>query len=334
MTPDVSIVVVSKDSGADLPVSLESAVRQRGVAGETLLVDNASSDGSREVAARFGGAVAILALPENVGYAAAMNAGIEATTGRYVLALNPDCRLEPDFAAILARRLDAPDAADVGSASGRLYRAEGPDLSRSPLLDSAGIRFTASGRHFDRGAGKTASGRFVREEEIAGASGAAGFYRRAALEDARIATGYFDADFFLYREDADLAWRLRSLGWRCLYVPSAVASHRRRNVPERRRRMTALANMHSVKNRFLLRINNQTGGELIRTAIPTLARDLVVLGACLTVERSSLPAFGWLWGNRERLWAKRREIREKVAAARGSRPPHPNPLPPMGGEGD
>jgi GT2 family glycosyltransferase len=314
VTPDVSIVVVSKDSAADLPVSLAAAATQRGVRFEIVLVDNASSDHSREAAGALGAAVRIVALPANVGFAAAMNEGIAATTGRYVLALNPDCRLEPDFAAVLTRRLDAADAADVGSASGRLYRAEGPDLARTDRLDSAGIRFTASGRHFDRGAGEIAAGLFEAEEEVAGASGAAGFYRRAALEDARISTGVFDADFFLYREDADLAWRLRRLGWRCLYVPAAVAAHRRVNVPERRRRMPAAANMHSVKNRFLLRINNQTAGLALATAVPTLARDLVVVGACLTVERSSLPAFGWLWGNRRRLWGKRREIRAKVAA--------------------
>ena len=238
-----------------------------------------------------------------------MNAGIDATSGRYVLALNPDCRLEPDFSAVLASRLDArPDA---GSASGRLLRAEGPDLRAGPILDSAGIYFTASGRHFDRGSGEPAAGRFLEEEEIAGASGAAGFYRRAALEEAKISTGYFDSDFFLYREDADLAWRLASLGWKCLYVPSAVAAHRRRNLPERRRAMPAAINLHSVKNRFLLRINNQTSGEALRTLVPTAARDLVVLGACLTVERTSLPAFGWLWRNRKRLWRKRREIFEK-----------------------
>lgn len=321
--PDVSIIVVSHDSAGDLPVSLGSAVAQRGAACETVLVDNASADASRETARALGRAVSLIALPENVGYAAAMNAGIVATTGRYVLALNPDCRLEPDFAAVLTRRLDAADAADVGSASGRLYRAEGPNLAQSSLLDSAGIRFTASGRHLDRGAGEIAAGRFESEEEIAGASGAAGFYRRSALEGARIATGEFDADFFLYREDADLAWRLRKLGWRCLYVPAAVASHRRRNTPERRGQMSALANMHSVKNRFLLRINNQTAGECVRTAVPTFARDLIVLAACLTVERSSLPAFGWLWRNRERLWAKRREIQAKVAASRKAPPPSP-----------
>jgi GT2 family glycosyltransferase len=323
--PDVSIIVVSKEDAEDLPVSLGSALAQSGVSCETLLVDNASADASREVARKLFPDVRVLALPENVGFAAAMNAGIDASSGRYVLALNPDCRLEPDFASVLTRRLDAKDAADVGSASGRLLRGDGASLSDNGLLDSAGIYFTAAGRHFDRGAGEPAAGRFGREEEVFGASGAAGFYRRAALESAKISTGYFDADFFLYREDADLAWRLRKLGWRALYVPSAVAYHRRRNVPERRRQMTALANFHSVKNRFVLRINNQTAGEFARTLVPTLARDIVVLGACLTVERSSLPAFGWVWRNRRRLWAKRREIRGMVAKRSA---PHPNPLPP------
>ncbi len=316
MSVDVSIIVVSKDDAGDLPTSVGSALAQRGAACETLVVDNASEDDSREVARSLGSGVRVLALPENAGFAAAMNAGIDASSGRYVLALNPDCRLEPNFAEILARRLDAPDAADVGSASGRLLRGDGPALSPTGQLDSAGIYFTASGRHFDRGAGEPAAGRYLEETEIAGASGAAGFYRRAALESAKISTGYFDSDFFLYREDADLAWRLSSLGWRSIYVPLAVAYHRRRNLPERRRQMTDLANLHSVKNRFLLRINNQTRGEMLRTSVPTFARDAVVLGACLTVESSSLPAFTWLWTNRKRLWAKRREIAGKVRARR------------------
>src|SRR5207245_7538727 len=64
----------------------------------------------------------------------------------------------------------------------------------------------------------------------------------------------------------------------------AVAWHRRRNLPERRDRMSAAANFHSVKNRFLLRINNQSVSELVRTLGPTLARDLVVVGACLTTR--------------------------------------------------
>jgi GT2 family glycosyltransferase len=277
---------------------------------ETIVVDDASRDGSINVARRLIPGARVVALPDNVGFSAAMNAGIEASGGRYVLALNPDCRLAPDFAARLTARLD--ERRDVGSASGRIYRAEGADLRPTSRLDSTGIVFSASGRHFDRGSELEAAGRYLREEEIGGTTGAAGFYRREALESAKISTGYFDADFFLYREDADLARRLSRLGWKCLYVPDAVAWHRRTNLPSRRREMSALANYHSVKNRFLLRINSQSAGEFFATLVPTLARDLVVIGACLTVEQSSLPAFGWLWRNRRRLWAKRREIAERA----------------------
>jgi GT2 family glycosyltransferase len=308
--PDVSIIVVAHNDEKDLPISVGSALAQRDVETETIVVDNASEDRSRESVRRIGdGVVRLIESAENVGFAAAMNLGIAESRGRYVLALNPDCRLEPDFAKTLAAKLDGrPDA---GSASGRLLRAAGPDLAPCALLDSAGIYRTSTGRHFDRGAGEAADGLYLAEEEVFGASGAAGFYRREALENARISTGIFDSDFFLYREDADLSWRLRNLGWKCLYVPSAVAYHRRRNLPERRRRMSPLVNFHSVKNRFLLRINNQSVSDFARTFVPTLARDAVVVGACLMIERSSLPAFFWLWKNRRRLWAKRREIQGK-----------------------
>ncbi len=308
---DVSIVVVSHDSQDDLRVCLPAARAQEGVATELLVVDNASRDGSREIAGRFG---SVLPLEENRGFAGGANAGIAASKGRFVLTLNPDCRLEPGYCWRLCEALDRADAADAGSASGRIYRAEGPDLRASRRLDSTGIVFSASGRHFDRDAGTAEPDPARTQGEVAGVTGAAGFYRRAALDAVRISTGYFDEDFFLYREDADLALRLRAAGWRCLYVPAAVAYHRRVNLPERRRSMTAAANCHSVKNRFLLRVNNSPVPEF--RLLPMLARDAVVLAACLTVERGSLPAFSYLWKNRRRLWAKRREIRS-LRAPRG-----------------
>lgn len=312
---DVSIIVVSHNVAEDLSASLSSALAQREVETELIVVDNASSDDSRAAALRVAPSARLIALPENVGFAGAMNVGIEASSGRYVLALNPDCRLESDFSTELTRRLDREGS--IGSASGRILRAEGLRLTPSARLDSTGIVFTSTGRHFDRGSEEPEAGRYLTEEVVFGTSGAAGFYRREALESAKISTGYFDSDFFLYREDADLAWRLRNLGWRCIYVPSAVGYHRRTNLPNRRARMPSVVNLHSVKNRFLLRINNQSASGFAATLVPTLARDAVVVAACLTVERRSLPAFGWLWRNRRRLWAKRKEIQKKVRARRG-----------------
>lgn len=312
--PDVSIIIVTFDSERDLRTCLTAALGQTDVTTEIVVVDNASSDGTLEFASGFGPRVRVMAQEENLGFAQGMNVGIGASSGRYVLALNPDCRLRPDFCSILAQRLDT--VAEAGSASGRLLRGEGDELAATDTLDSTGMYFTASGRHFDRGSGESASGRFLVEEPVFGVTGAAGFYRRSALESVRISTGVFDSDFFAYREDADLAWRLQHSGWSCLYVPSAVAIHRRSNLPERRTQMSKVINYHSVKNRWLLRINNQTRGEFPRTAIPTLFRDWVVIVGCLVRERSSLPAFSWLWANRRRLWAKRREIQALPRARR------------------
>ena len=89
-------------------------------------------------------------------------------------------------------------------------------------------------RHLDRGADQPDTGQFDTAGEIFGPSGAAAMYRRNALDDVALNGQYFDEDFFAYREDADLAWRCRLFGWTSIYVPTAVAHHRRRVTPERR----------------------------------------------------------------------------------------------------
>src|SRR5204863_7398025 len=106
-------------------------------------------------------------------------------------------------------------------------------------------------------------------------------------------------------------WRLQGRGWRARCVPGAVAYHRRRNLPERRRQMSPLANLHSVKNRFLLRVNNAGREHLKKTFLPTFGRDLVVVVGCFTVERTSLEALRWLAANKTRLLKKRAEIQSR-----------------------
>src|ERR1051326_1717403 len=145
-------------------------------------------------------------------------------------------------------------------------------------------------RHLDRGADQADTGQFETAEEIFGPSGAAAMYRREALDDCAIGCQYFDEDFFAYREDADLAWRCRLLGWTSIYVPSAVALHRRRVTPERRSLLPREINYHSVKNRFLLRINNITWSLYRRDFWRIARRDAAVIGYVLLREWSSAPA--------------------------------------------
>ncbi len=316
--PRVVVSVVTHNESRDAELLLPTVFAQtfRDVA--VVAVDNRSEDGTRAALAASARVspfpMEVVSSRENLGFAGGHNLAIAraAETGaEWVLVLNADVVLAPDYLERLLEDVSRGGRADVGAAAGKILRAAGPDLSPTDVIDTVGIRMTRTGRHFDVGADEPDEGRWDTPAEVFGVSGCVAFYRVAALEDVRISTGYFDDDFFVYREDVDLAWRLRGRGWAARYVPSARAWHRRRNLPQRRRQMSPVANLHSVKNRFLLRINNAGGHHLLSTFPGTFLRDLVVVGGCLTVERTSLEALRWLGANRARLLAKRREIQSK-----------------------
>jgi GT2 family glycosyltransferase len=176
------------------------------------------------------------------------------------------------------------------------------------VIDSTGIVMTRDQRHLDRGAGSADAGQYEHVEEVFGASGAAALYRRAMLEDVKVMGEYFDEDFFAYREDADLAWRARLLGWSCWYVPTALAYHRRRVTPERRANLPPELNRYSVRNRFLLRLKNQPLAHALRFLWPGLLRDVQVIGYVLLREWSSIPGLFDVVRLLPKTARKRREI--------------------------
>jgi GT2 family glycosyltransferase len=298
----VSVIVVTWNSAQYLRRCLEGVAQQTYPYRELIVVDNASSDES--IALVEPHATTILRNETNRGFSAAVNQAIAAARGAYVLLLNPDCFLTQDYVATLVDAIGS--AYDLGSVTGVLMRAKGFQIEPTDEIDSAGIRMTRSGRHLDIDVPESL-GRW----EVFGVSGAAGMFRMKFLQEAAIDGEVLDEDFFAYREDADLAWRGRLLGWRALCDPRASAYHVRRVTPEARRELPDDINMHSVKNRFLLRIKNEGIFLAVRNAPFELTRDLVVLMAALTIEKSSLPAFGWLWRNRSRLLEKRRAVQRR-----------------------
>jgi GT2 family glycosyltransferase len=306
------VVVVSHNHAATLPACLAAVGRLDPAPHTVVLVDNASTDGSARVAADH---VASLPLEmrvagSNTGFAAAANTAVSATSTPWVLVLNPDCAPRPDFAARLLDAVDRrPERDEVGSATGKLRRAGDDELNPADLVDAAGMIVDPSGRHFDRGAGEPDDGRWDAPAWVFGGTGAATLYRRAALGDvAYPGEEFFAESFFAYREDAELAWRLQWRGWRCLYVPSAQASHRRGLRPEQGRRGHAAINRHSVRNRFLMRIHCADLGWHLGCLPWWLLRDVLVVGACLTVEKSSLPALAQVWRLRRDAAARRRHV--------------------------
>ncbi len=197
----------------------------------------------------------------------------------------------------------------VGTVCGKLLAILANfDLPEKPLVDSTGIYFTPMLRHLDRGSQEIDNGHYLQHEYVFGATAAAALYRREMIEDVSIDNEFFDPDFFVYREDADVAWRAQFFGWRCIYTPHARGYHVRNVLPGNRRALPPVINMHSVKNRFLMRIKNMTPDLYRRNWFSITARDLVVLGCCMLYEHSSLRAFVYLGKNWRRVLQKRREI--------------------------
>jgi GT2 family glycosyltransferase len=303
--------MVTWNSSAVLRPSLYALLHLEPPPAELVVVDNASNDASlaivEETAAKLPFAVRVIREDHNTGFAAGMNRAIEAATNPFVLLLNPDVRVTPAFVGHLHRVL-AESPSDVYAVGPKLLRASGADLDATNVIDSTGIRMTRDGRHFDRGADEVDVGQYEASGEVFGLTGAAVMFRKTALEAEMVDGQVFDEDFFAYREDADLAWRMRGFGYRALYEPGAVAFHLRRVTPERRRTLPAAINMHSVKNRFLLRIHHADRGWLRAFGLRSLVRDALVIGACLTIERSSLPGLLWVWRNRSIHLGRRKDI--------------------------
>ncbi|MGH9362526.1 MAG: glycosyltransferase, partial [Thermoanaerobaculia bacterium] len=309
----MAVCIVTHDSVADLPDCLAAvgALDHRPL--ELVIVDCASRDGSLErarAAAPAGIPLTAVGLPENRGFAGGMNEALARTTAPFVLTLNPDARPHRSFVSRLLARLEAPlpDGARAGAVAGRLLRPAGGGPAR---LDACGMRLSPTWRHFDRGSGEVDRGQYAAPERVFGATGAASLFRREALLDAAVGGEVFDPRFHSFREDAELAFRLRERGWEVLYEPAATAEHRRRVLPERRAALPPAVNLHSLKNRYLLRLYHQTAANFLWTLPFTLARDLLALAYVLLRERSSLPAYGWLWRHRKEVLARRRAVQAR-----------------------
>lgn len=187
-------------------------MRQTRPPDSVIVVDNASSDDSPALVTRSYPKAQLMELPRNVGFPAACNAGIQATRSDLVAILNNDLVLDPRWLESLLEHYSK----EWSLWASLIVFASAPDT-----VDSAGDGMAVIGAGYKRGHGESAS-QYKAAKEVFGPCAAAALYRRELLEE----VGGFDEDFFLVYEDADLNFRARLLGRRCLYVPDAVVKHR------------------------------------------------------------------------------------------------------------
>ncbi len=284
--------------------------------GQTVLLhirifDNASQDRTRQVAAQF--QLPVHRSDRNRGYSFGHNYNLQRAEFDFALLLNADVILQPDYVERVTEALEQVPRA--GMAGGKLYRMDGRGhlvlRKQWRVLDSTGIYFTPTQRHFDRGSGETDIGQYDRRQRVFGITGAALFCSRELLEDVRCGRQYLDQDFFIYREDADLAWRARLRGWEAVYEPLAEAFHHRHVLPSRRRRLSADINYHSLKNRYLMRLKNMDASVRRRCFPYMWLRDLGVVFYVLLMERNSLASYREVWRLRKRFLVKRGRIERR-----------------------
>lgn len=215
----VSVVIIDFNSGHYLNRCLTALEDQTYRQIEVIFVDNGSQDGSVALLRAWASVGRIrLFEGENVGFSKANNLAIRESLGEFVLALNADAFLEPDYLQKCVAAMS--ENANTGIVSGKLLSERD-----SSIIDSAGLYIYREGLAVDRGFGKKDVGQFNCREFVDGACAAAALYRRIMLDAISVDGQVFNESFFAFVEDVELSFRAACAGWRTLYIPEAVAYH-------------------------------------------------------------------------------------------------------------
>jgi hypothetical protein len=285
----VDSIVVNRDGGDPLFAGLRSLEAQEGIDLSIAVVDNASRPEERQRLAEEMPEVRFIAFSRNLGFAGAANEGIARTRAPFVLLLNNDAIVAPDYVARLAARLVLDD---------RLAAIQGVILTADGMkIDSAGFEWNRRGEAVPVFAGADPSAPPRVAFEVAGVSATATLYRRDALAAVAPAGEVFDRSFFAYYEDVDLSLRLARSGFRFACDPTAVAWHEGsrtgRRTPFRRALWTSRNRWRTLFRNFDAKLLARGLGSLLRADLAHV-RQLGWKGTVLPlIVWPTLPWMAW-----------------------------------------
>lgn len=305
--PAVTVIVPTLEAGATLAECLGSLERQTFRNFEVIVVDNGGRGSIPCV-----GRVRVVKNERNVGFGAAVNQAVRASSAPFVAVLNDDATAHPRWLEVLLAAMEPRP--DVGMCASQIR------LAGDGRLDSAGMLLCGDGSSKQRGHLKSPE-QYGRGEEALLPSGCAAFYRREMLEE----IGLFDESFFLYCEDTDLGLRARWAAWECLYVPDAVVEHRYSHSAGRASAMKAY---YVERNRLYLAVKNLPMRELLLAPFYSIARyfwhvafALQGRGKAAEFQRGGnsvgrlplyvLRAYVALLGRLPALWQQRRKMKRR-----------------------
>ena len=294
--PSSTVLVINHRKRALLDeclTSVETALAAHAGESELVVIDNGSDDGSSEMVRVRHPSASLVELSENEGFAGAVVRGARAARGDWLILVNNDARLEPDALALLL----AAGASDprVGSVTPQIRFADRP-----AVVNMAGIGLDSLGIAYELFAGRPiAEAAGAGPVEVFGTSGCVAAYRMSMLAE----IGGFDATFFAYLEDVDVAWRARMAGWRALYEPRAVAYH---HGSATLGHGSALKYQLSGRNRVRLIAKNATTGQLVRWGWAMVLFDVAYISLIVVTERTLAPLRGRAQGIRD--WRRYRQM--------------------------
>ncbi len=228
----LAIQMVLYKSVDDLPALLESLKAQTCRDFELFVYHNFDSffemEACRKLIEASGLRHHYFAGEENIGFAGGHEALYRKHEAPFLMLLNDDAKLMSNYVSNVMRRMESDER--IGSVSGLIYRwptsAEASADRDEITIDTAGLEYICLGQVRDRFAGQTlpASSYMLMTSPVFGVSGAVGLYRRSAIEKSG---GLFDSSWFMYKEDVDLALRLKRAGYSAWFEPSAIGYHKR-----------------------------------------------------------------------------------------------------------
>ena len=307
-----SVLIVNYNAGEYLARCLK-ALREQSFEGfEAIVVDNDSRDDSLARCSEHWSdpRIRLEKLASNTGFAAGNNHGARLARGKWIVTLNPDAFPDADWLATLARAAQKYPDVDMFGCT----QINAADPSR---LDGVGDAYLAVGIPWRSGYGHTKSGAAAQDYETFGPCAAAAMYRAASFTIA----GGFDESFFCYVEDADLAFRLRLAGSRCVQVHDAVVRHVGGASSDA---AGVFARYHGIRNLIWVFVKNMPS-TMFLLILPAHVLALLILivksvhrgngGVTSEAIVDALRGLPAVWQRRRKIQASRRASTKEIARA-------------------